>query len=146
MKQTAVLMALVLALLTMTTSAQANHGKGPQGSEEQENEVRCGEGNLLSSEGQEYYAGENGVEWCNEGPTGLGRGRLIVSIEEGYVLLDNDGRNDSDDNEPYNLINYYRLDENGLRCGTENDTDGTQPEENGGPMDEDCLEETPSSE
>lgn len=105
-----------LALLTSPALATGPGGstEGEPGSAE-ENQVTCGDG-IDTAPGGELHVGANGVETC--GPNG----RIIVSVEEGYVAADGTSAN------PEPLAGWIRADESGLSCSPDQPGDATVQE------------------
>lgn len=115
---------IVGGAVLVSGSAFAN---GPSGSTETSNNVQCAQGTNVN--GNIFYVGSNGFEWCTDGKAPGNQTRTIVTTDQGgYVVVDGD----KDNANPAPRINSrsdYRVDRTGVHCGNATNQDGTKPDQ-----------------
>jgi hypothetical protein len=123
---------LILIIGVLAMAATPVLADGPSGSHEEDtvdgttvydNNVSCGGGEATPA--GTIYAGDNGVEVCNDGSGALPlQGRIIATSDDGgYIAADGDR-----DNSPEQAQGWVRLDSGGVRCGdSAGNNDATHP-------------------
>jgi hypothetical protein len=100
---------LLCALVAVPTAAMA---KGPSGSREKKNQVKCGKGTATPA--GTAYAGTDGAELCS-GDSTPPDGRIVVT--PGYVAVDGDKSNGGE------ADGFVRVDQGGPTCENAKKTD-----------------------
>jgi hypothetical protein len=105
--RTKIIAALLFVSLATPGIAEA---KGPSGSSEKKNQVKCKAGAIPQAGPVVIFAGPKGVELCSSDNTAPD-GRIIVSTS-GYAAVDGDSSN------PEQGTGFLRVDDGGPTCDT----------------------------
>lgn len=92
---------------------------GPSGSHEENQTLTC-------APDSNVYAGDDGIEICNDDDATPVQGRIIVTSDQGgYIAVDGDSSSGQV------LGGYVRIDGNGLHCSSGDQEDSTTEEQPG---------------